>query len=417
MQTIRPPRWPYRTVQTLALASGLLLGAGGAWVALPLGGWASWGMRIRFIAAGAVCGLFAAALWCLGMMPKRRAAWHPPDREQPWLVFWGMFWGFVAWLLAAMLFLVWALLSQEPEYSMGRILVYSVAACGSLGLVAGTLGGLLMLAAERVAWHLAGTPATPDVAPIDPARRARRARRRRLLLLGSLAVIVGLGVAGWLTVPVKSLDRAIMDDDVAAVRKHLLWARDANMPNVRGQTALLRAIDHESGQVARMLIGRGVDVNATSDWICPLALAAMRSDEGLVRLLIAKGADVDGPGPMMSPPPLHTAVRFCRVEMVRILLEAGADPNLLDRQGMSPLAVAMKVREVLRREVATAARTEGNAPDEGPDDSEDWPGGQEFLDRLEEIEKTIDLLKQHGANAVSPSQRPTSGPLNESTER
>ncbi|HUU23229.1 MAG TPA: hypothetical protein VM389_11915, partial [Phycisphaerae bacterium] len=65
MHTDPPPRWPFRIVVALALASGALFGAGGGWAAVWRSGWFPLGRAVRCSAIGAVCGVFAAALWCL----------------------------------------------------------------------------------------------------------------------------------------------------------------------------------------------------------------------------------------------------------------------------------------------------------------------------------------------------------------
>lgn len=60
-----------------------------------------------------------------------------------------------------------------------------------------------------------------------------------------------------------------------------------------------------------------------------------RNDE--VRNFIKRGADVDAAGKSSSDRPLITAVKYGNWEAMRLLLEAGADPNVKDWVGDTPL--------------------------------------------------------------------------------
>ena len=74
--------------------------------------------------------------------------------------------------------------------------------------------------------------------------------------------------------------------------------------------------------------------------VTPLWLAARHNDVELAKLLLQYGADpnIQCGGVQMSP--LHMATYCHNVEMVRALLEGGANPNLLDRWNYSPLMYA-----------------------------------------------------------------------------
>ena len=56
-----------------------------------------------------------------------------------------------------------------------------------------------------------------------------------------------------------------------------------------------------------------------------------------VRNFIKRGADVDAAGKSSSDRPLITAVKYGNWEAMRLLLEAGADPNVKDWVGDTPL--------------------------------------------------------------------------------
>lgn len=58
-----------------------------------------------------------------------------------------------------------------------------------------------------------------------------------------------------------------------------------------------------------------------------LVQAVADNDLKTINALLSKGANVDGPN-KYGMTPLITAVSYSNVEAVKILLEAGADPNL-----------------------------------------------------------------------------------------
>ncbi|KAJ9272330.1 hypothetical protein DTO212C5_1515 [Paecilomyces variotii] len=78
-----------------------------------------------------------------------------------------------------------------------------------------------------------------------------------------------------------------------------------------------------------------------------LAGAAAVGDVEICRILIEAGADLDAPsGLAIRTTPLHRALLFSKMECVRMLLKAGADPNLM-MNGETPLHIACSTRSSL----------------------------------------------------------------------
>ena len=107
--------------------------------------------------------------------------------------------------------------------------------------------------------------------------------------------------------------------------------------NDEGYSYLHRAAQYNpEPAVAAALVDHGLDVNQTDgSGRTPLQLALMRNDEpSMAAFLIAKGADVnvDIEGRSHSWHPLWIEMRRNRVDagLIRLLLEAGADPNVKD---------------------------------------------------------------------------------------
>ena len=72
----------------------------------------------------------------------------------------------------------------------------------------------------------------------------------------------------------------------------------------------------------------------------PLIGAARAGDGAAVRSLVAHGASPNETGGVNGWTPLEHAVHKNQLESVKALLDAGADPNLADRAGTTPLIMA-----------------------------------------------------------------------------
>jgi uncharacterized protein len=69
---------------------------------------------------------------------------------------------------------------------------------------------------------------------------------------------------------------------------------DPNLPNMKGNVALIEAATRGYESVVQMLLARGANVNATNkNGDTALHLAAQSGYDSIIRLLVAKGADID----------------------------------------------------------------------------------------------------------------------------
>jgi ankyrin repeat protein len=61
----------------------------------------------------------------------------------------------------------------------------------------------------------------------------------------------------------------------------------------------------------------------------------------MVELLIAKGADLEARDSETGATPLHLAASWGRMDALEALLAAGANPNAVNKSGVTPLKAAL----------------------------------------------------------------------------
>ena len=113
--------------------------------------------------------------------------------------------------------------------------------------------------------------------------------------------------------------------------------------NVVADPSLPDAIRAEDTGAVRAALAAGADVESRDGAFTPLALAAIRGNAELVRLLLGAGADPNAPtlGGMNA---LSMAVRSCHagLDVVDALLAAGAGTENRSGVGITPLMLAIQ---------------------------------------------------------------------------
>lgn len=96
-------------------------------------------------------------------------------------------------------------------------------------------------------------------------------------------------------------------------------------------TALMDAVKRNDAAAVRQLVAGGADVDEkdTSQDV-PLIMAAYLGHDEIVRLLLEAGADVTAVDPGMKATALHAAAYAGRTNAARLLIEYGIE---IDRQG------------------------------------------------------------------------------------
>lgn len=102
---------------------------------------------------------------------------------------------------------------------------------------------------------------------------------------------------------------------------------DVNASSTDGTTTLHWAVYYGDMGLAKALIFRGADVTARNEYnATPLSQAAIQGNAGMIKLLLDEGADPNERG-ADDQTPLMIVSRTNHLEVARALIEAGADVN------------------------------------------------------------------------------------------
>jgi ankyrin repeat protein len=207
---------------------------------------------------------------------------------------------------------------------------------------------------------------------------ASKTNSRRVLvglLLAALALVIAPHAGAQATGADAALIRAAETGDAAQVKALLAQGASVRARDASGRTALVGATYGNRVEAARLLIQAGADVNAQDDIRnSAFLLAGARGYIEIVRMTLAAGADLASTnrygGTALIPACHYGHVETVRellrtkinvdhvnnlgwtalleavilgdggaahTEIVRLLVAAKANPNIADRQGVTPL--------------------------------------------------------------------------------
>ena len=190
-------------------------------------------------------------------------------------------------------------------------------------------------------------------------------RAMRCLSGGVLALLLAAGAVSA-GASDGSLIGAVRARDAEAVEALVRAGSDVNVPAADGATALHWAAYHDALPLADLLLAAGSEVDAANDYgVTPLALACDNGSAEMVARLLRAGAAPDA-ARSTGETPLMTCARTGSVDAVRALLGVGANPSAAEAwQGQTALMWAAAeghteiVRELVERGADVHARTAG----------------------------------------------------------
>jgi ankyrin repeat protein len=156
-----------------------------------------------------------------------------------------------------------------------------------------------------------------------------------------LAIVAYPMFASGQSVNEAELHRAAANDDVTAIRDVLSRGANIEAKDRNGRTALLIATHGNKINAARALIETGADVNA-KDAIndSPYLYAGARGHLEILKMTLAHGADLKSTNRFGGTALIPAAERG-HVETVRTLIEAGVDVDHVNNLGWTALLEAI----------------------------------------------------------------------------
>lgn len=177
--------------------------------------------------------------------------------------------------------------------------------------------------------------------------------RRGALAVAAACALLALSPASAQQMPDSTTFLKAVKEADGAKANQLLSAPGSSVAKSRdpgsGETALHIAVRRRDLPWTNFMLGAGVDPNlADKAGDTPLGLATRLGFAEGARRLIARGAQIDGSG-TRGETPLIIAVLTRRLDMVRLLMLNGANPDLADA------SAGYSARDYARRDRRSAA--------------------------------------------------------------
>ncbi|MCH8830170.1 MAG: ankyrin repeat domain-containing protein, partial [Planctomycetes bacterium] len=185
-----------------------------------------------------------------------------------------------------------------------------------------------------------------------------------MLLLFTATVSGGEQPAAKDSIEFRLLVQSINADDEKAVKAML--DTNAELVNTAGKKEgnrpLHHAVSRNSTEIVRLLLARKADVNARSkNGSTPLLFACLLGRNRIAKQLIQAKADLNAAESDNGFTPLHYAIATSNSVLARTLLVQGAKPGIASLNGRTPLHLACRLKSALLVKLLLEKKADVNA--------------------------------------------------------
>lgn len=139
----------------------------------------------------------------------------------------------------------------------------------------------------------------------------------------------------------------LKNNDLAGAKKYVKDGADVNEANETGESVLASSLRYRCDlELIMFLVESGADIyDFDEEGVSIFDMAVTYDNIQIVKYLISKGIEVDNTNRRSRFTPLMAAVCYGRYEIVKLLMEHGANKNAVDSKGISVIDFARKTNK------------------------------------------------------------------------